>query len=180
MEEPTPLLLKALQNYNENLPRDRIRWASSTNALKWLVPKTVATEPFQSLPRETHQARGDRSSLSIQMFIARLTKNQDKFLVRIRPHLSARKAWKRHSTIWLAYRDHHSKYWRTSHRWDQTCARYSRATTTATTTAARTSPLHLRWHEVCTGVLRHILPARCRNSPNREWTKAHTQGKSEL
>ena len=32
-------------------------------------------------------------ALSIQMFVARLTKNQDKFLVRFRPHLAARTAW---------------------------------------------------------------------------------------
>ena len=57
-----------------------------------MVPKLSQQSPFTVFHEKLTKPE-EREALSIQMFVARLTKNQNKFLVRIRPHLSARKAW---------------------------------------------------------------------------------------
>ena len=65
--------------------------ASSTNALphtdKMVGVRTVGTRA-RSVFHEKLTKPEEIGALSIQMFVARPTKNQDKFLVRIRPHLS--------------------------------------------------------------------------------------------
>ena len=108
--------------------------ASASNALpcigkNFLVPRLSQQSPFTVFHKKLSKPE-EIDALSIQMFVARLTKNQETFLVRICPHLSARNAWNKA----IATRDelarsqgHGSKCWRTSHRWDQTCARYPRA-----------------------------------------------------
>ena len=63
-------------------------------------------------------------ALSIQMFVARLAKRQDKLLVRSRPHFAAGAAWNEAiSTL----DDHLSTNWWTSLRWAQTYASDPRA-----------------------------------------------------
>ena len=68
--------------------------ASSTNALprtgKMVRAQFVAEARSQSSTRNSPKP-DEIEALSIQMFVARLPKNQDKFLVRNRPHLSPRK-----------------------------------------------------------------------------------------
>ena len=95
--------------------------ASSTNTLPCtgLVPRLSQQSPFTVFHEKLTKPE-ETEALSIQMFVARLTKNQDKFLVRIRPHLSARKALNEA----IAALDDLA---RSQGRWDQTCARYPRA-----------------------------------------------------
>ena len=85
--EPAPQLFKAL-NYNENEPaKGPHPWASPAHA----VPH--AGEMIGNVFQEKLTKPEEIEALSVQMFVARLTKKQDKYFVRIRPHLAARVAW---------------------------------------------------------------------------------------
>ena len=97
-EEPAPQLIKALQK----LQREQTfkgtaslgppRRALCDTLAKWLVPRLPQQSPFDVFLEKITKPE-EIEALWIQMFVARLTKRQDKFLVRIRPHLAARAAW---------------------------------------------------------------------------------------
>ena len=96
--EPAPQLLKALQIYNENKPaKGPHPWKPLRHTLchtlaKWLLPRLPQQRQFNNFHEKLTKPE-EIEALSIQMFVNRLTKKQDKHLVRIRPHLAARVAW---------------------------------------------------------------------------------------
>ena len=59
---------------------------------KWLGPRLPQQSQFTVLHEKLTKPE-EIEALSIQMFVALLTKKQDKYFVRIRPHVAARVAW---------------------------------------------------------------------------------------
>ena len=96
--EPAPQLLKALQNYNENKPAKRPHpWEPPRRTLcrtlaRWLVLRLLQQSQFNAFHKKLTKPE-EIEALSVQMFVARLTKKQDKYLVHIRPDHAARVAW---------------------------------------------------------------------------------------
>ena len=93
--EPAPQLLKALQNYNENKPAKRPHpWEPPRRTLcrtlaRWLVLRLLQQSQFNAFHKKLTKPE-EIEALSVQMFVARLTKKQDKYLVHIRPDHAAR------------------------------------------------------------------------------------------
>ena len=85
--------------------------------------QTVTTLPVHSLPREVQKARKARSPLDSDVCGPAC---QESGQVPWNLSTSLRKAWNE-ETATLDDRVHHLKCWRTSHGWDQTCARFPRA-----------------------------------------------------
>ena len=81
IEEPASLLLKALQTYNGNKPvKGPHAWGPPRRALRhaqaeWLVPRLSQQSPFTVFHEKLTQPE-EVEALSIQMFVARLTKNR--------------------------------------------------------------------------------------------------------